>query len=386
MILDKYEEAALLGEHGEIMQMAYRVLVSAGEAADASRLIPVKWVHLSGVNYNTIGDAGEEFLRSIRDRARVRVWTTLNPMGYDRDHVGSYDLDQNFIEKQESIRESYRRMGVVTSFSCVPYDIFDMPPQDSQVALAESNAAIHANTFDGLKTNKESAFTALASALTGKSPHTSLRGESQPDAFIRMDIDDPTELDWGLLGYMSGQISENYTRVGGGMPRDRRSCKALCGGAGTSGTCARLDFGNDKPDECSDAVSFDKNQSNRILESLNTAESGDRIILGSPQLGMTEIQDLVRMMAGRKFKKECMIFCPRTVKERAISLGYAQSLEGSGCKLLADCCACLTPLLSSSDTDSVITSSVKGAYYMSKSNKIGVCLKPLRNIIRDDSA
>ncbi len=80
------------------------------------------------------------------------------------------DLDENFISKQLSIRKSYETMGVTPSFSCIPYEIFDIPKDGTQVAFAESNAAIHANSYDNLKTNKESSFSALASAITGKSP------------------------------------------------------------------------------------------------------------------------------------------------------------------------------------------------------------------------
>ena len=73
------KKSALKGEQGEIMQMAYRILIATGEATDADKLIPIEWAHLSGVNYNTIGDAGEEFLSSISKDASVRVKTTLNP-------------------------------------------------------------------------------------------------------------------------------------------------------------------------------------------------------------------------------------------------------------------------------------------------------------------
>ena len=177
MELTKEEESALKGEQGEIMEMAYRILVATGEATDAEKLIPIEWAHLSGVNYNTIGDAGEEFLAHISKDARVKVKTSLNPMGFDIDNVTNYNLDDNFISKQLSIKQSYENMGVIPSFSCIPYEIFDIPKEGTQVSFAESNAAIHANSFDNLKTNKESAFSALASALTGKSPYSSLRKE-----------------------------------------------------------------------------------------------------------------------------------------------------------------------------------------------------------------
>ena len=99
MELTRDEESALKGERGEIMQMAYRILVATGEATDAEKLVPVEWAHLSGVNYNTIGDAGEEFLSSISKDARVKVKTTLNPMGFDNDNVMNYGLDEKFYFK-----------------------------------------------------------------------------------------------------------------------------------------------------------------------------------------------------------------------------------------------------------------------------------------------
>ena len=100
-------------------------------------------------------------------------------MGFDIDSVERYGLDDDFVAKQMSIRNSYEKMGVTPSFSCIPYEIFDIPEEGTQVAFAESNAAIHANSYDNLRTNKESAFSALASALTGKSPYSLLRGEKQ---------------------------------------------------------------------------------------------------------------------------------------------------------------------------------------------------------------
>jgi len=48
-------------------------------------------------------------------------------------------------------------MGVTPSFSCIPYEVYDMPQEGTQVAFAETNAAIYANSVGKLKTNKESA-------------------------------------------------------------------------------------------------------------------------------------------------------------------------------------------------------------------------------------
>ena len=383
MELTKQEESALKGEQGETMQMAYRVLVATGEATDAEKLIPIEWTHLSGVNYNTIGDAGEEFLSNVSKNARVKVKTTLNPMGFDIDNVSNYGLDENFISKQLSIKNSYETMGVTPSFSCIPYEIFDIPEEGTQVAFAESNAAIHANSYDNLKTNKESAFSALASALTGKSPNSSLRKEETPNITINMKIKNPNELSYGMLGFFAGKVGNTSVNISGLSNMDNRQQKAMCGGMGTSGTCAKFIFG-DGDSDC-EKIDFDEKELQNVHDELNTAENGDIITLGSPQLGLEEITELTQKLKGRSFKKRCMVFTPRTVKTQMQKLGYTNELERAGCEILSDCCTCLTPLINKDNVDVVTTNSIKGAFYLKNSNGVGVNLKPLSQIIEDET-
>ena len=381
--LTKEEESALKGEQGETMEMAYRILSATGEATDAEKLVPIKWVHLSGVNYNTIGDAGEEFLSNISKDARVKVKTTLNPMGFDIDNVSNYNLDDNFISKQLSIKKSYETMGVTPSFSCIPYEIFDIPENGTQVAFAESNAAIHANSYDNLKTNKESAFSALASAITGKSPYSSLRKEDSPNMTIRMKVSNPNELTYGMLGFFAGKVGDTSVNISGLGKMDTRQCKAMCGGMGTSGTCAKFLFGEGESD-C-EKIDFDEKEMQNVHDELNTAEKGDLITLGSPQLGLEEIADLTNRLKGRSFKKRCMVFTPRTIKDQAKKIGYTNELERAGCEILSDCCTCLTPLINKKSVDAVTTNSIKSAFYLKNSNGVDVNLKSLSQIIEDET-
>ena len=385
MELTKEEESALKGEKGEVFELAYRILVATGEAINADKLVPVQWAHLSGVNYNTIGDAGEEFLSKLSKDAKFQVKTTVNPMGFDIDTVSDYKLDDDFIKKQQSISDSYKKMGVVPSFSCIPYEIFDLPQKNTQVSFAESNAAIYANSIAQLKTNKESAFSALASALTGKSPNSDLRKDDpdNPNLTIQMKIKNPNELTYGLLGYFAGKIAGSSVRISGASDLDKRSCKALCGGMGTSGQCGK--FVLDDNDNQSEKVDFDNKEMQNIFDELNTTDSGDLIVLGSPQLGLEEISDLALMLKGRAFKKRCMIFCPRAIQQQAHDLGHTNTLKRAGCEMLFDCCACLTPLINKDNVDGVITNSIKGAYYLKNSNDVKANLKPLSQIINDET-
>ena len=385
MELTKEEQAALNGEMGESLETAYRILVATGEATNAERLVPIQWAHLSGVNYNTIGDSGEEFLSKLSKDAQVKVKTTLNPMGFDFDNVSKYNLDQNFIEKQQSIRDSYIRMGVDPTFSCTPYEIYDLPEKNTQVSFAESNAAIYANSLGNLKTNKESAFSALASALTGKSPYSDLRKENtESSTTIRMKLENPNELDFGLLGFFAGKVADTSVSISGVAKPDKRSCKSLCAGMGTSGTCAKFDF-VDEEDNDSEKVDFGKEEMNNIFDELNTTESGDVITLGSPQLGLDELSDLSSMLKGRAFTKSCMIFCPRAIQNQARKLGYTNEIERAGGEILSDCCTCLTPLINKDETDAVTTNSVKAAYYLKNSTGVDVNLKSLSEIVEEDT-
>ena len=382
MELTREEEAALKGEKGETLELALRILVATGEAIDADRLVPTKWAHLSGVNYNTIGDAGEEFLSKLSQDAKVVTRTTLNPMGFDIDKVSNYNLNENFIEKQQSIRDSYEKMGVTPSFSCIPYEIFDLPEKGTQVSFAESNAAIYVNSIGHLKTNKESAFSALASALTGKTPNSESRKDNSPNITIRMKIDDPNEMTFGMLGFFAGKIADSSVSLSDVKTLDKRSCKSLCAGMGTSGTCSKFILGEE---ENSEKIDFDEKELQKIHDELNTSDRGDLITLGSPQLGLGEISDLVTMLKNKSFKKRCMVFCPRAVQQQARKLGYANELERAGCEILSDCCTCLSPLIDKKDVDSVTTNSIKGAYYLKNSNGVDVNLKPLSKIIQDET-
>jgi predicted aconitase len=381
--LTKEEEASLDGKHGETLALAYRVLVAIGEATEANSLIPIEWAHLSGVNYNTIGDAGKEFLSHLSKDAKFKVKTTVNPMGFDFDSVSKYRIDEEFIEKQRMIKNSYEKMGAVQSFSCIPYEIFDIPKEGTHVSFAESNAAIYANSVSGLKTNKEGAFSALASALTGKSPRSDLRDESnrKPNLTIRMKVENRDEMIYGLLGYFAGKVAGNSVAISETRKLDRRSCKSLCAGMGTSGRCGMFTLGEGEGEK----MDFDDKEMEKVRDELNTSESGDLITLGSPQLGIEEISDLSSMLKGRSFTKRCMIFCPRAIQGNIRKLGYDKELMRAGGEILYDCCICLTPLVDKKDVDSVITNSVKGAYYLRTSNGVDVNLKSLGQIVVEET-
>ena len=198
-----------------------------------------------------------------------------------------------------------------------------------------------------------------------------------------MKVEDPNELTYGMLGFFAGKVGDVSVNISGLGEMDNRQCKAMCGGMGTSGTCAKFIFGEGDSD--AEKIDFDEKAMQNVHDELNTSEKGDIITLGSPQLGLEEISELAGKLKGRTFEKRCMIFTPRTVKEQANKIGYTNELKRAGCEILSDCCTCLTPLIDKDNVDAVTTNSIKGAFYLKNSNGVGVNLKSLSQIIEDET-
>lgn len=380
MELARDEEKALEGNSGEALATAYRILVAIGEATGAKKLVPVKWAHISGVNYNTIGDGGMRFLEKFSASAKFAIKTTINPMGYDR--CKPEDIPQSFQERQENIASSYERMGAKPSFTCTPYEVFELPQKGTVVSFAESNAAVFSNSLLGLRTNKESALSALASSITGKTPLSDLRLEEarNPKTAIESDFDFRTELDYGLLGYFAGKaVKDSCVALNNINKLDTIQAKALCAAMGTSGSCGMFTLGG----KAKEKISFGKKEAQAVMDELSTADDADIITLGSPQLGINELKLLAKLTETKKFTRRCIVFCSRTIYNSALKIGLAGKIEKSGADFRCDSCTCLTPYVTKDRYDAVITNSVKGAYYLSKSNKVKVALKDIKTIAEE---
>jgi predicted aconitase len=380
MHLPTDEEKSLNGENGETIASAYKILLAIGIATEAEKLVPIKWAHISGVNYNTIGDAGVEFLEKFSRDAKVAVKTTLNPMGFDRNKPAN--LPENFAKQQMRIVRSYEKMGTTPSFTCIPYEIFEIPERGSAVSFAESNAALYSNSVLGLLTNKESSLSALASSVTGKAPYSDLRIEEfrHPKVTVKPTVKLMTEVDYGLLGYFAGKMIKDSCVAFDGIREkaDIINIKSLSAAIGTSGNCGMFT----SEENTNEVISYGREEINTIKDEINTAEDGNIIVLGSPQLGVNELNFLATLVENKKFLKRCMIFCPRAVYNQAANTGLIGKIEKSGGEFICDSCTCLTPLITRYDFDSVITNSIKGAYYLNHSNRTGVALKDIKSIVK----
>jgi predicted aconitase len=273
-------------------------------------------------------------------------------------------------------------MGALPSFTCTPYEVFDIPQKGTAVSFAESNAAVFSNSILGLTTNKESALSALASAVTGKTPLSDLRLEESrnPKIAVEADYDFMSELDYGLLGYFAGkEVKDSCVAFSSINKVNTIQAKALCAAIGTSGSCGMFTFG----EKAKEKIAFGKKEAQSVRDELSSANDGDIITLGSPQLGMNELKLLAELTETKKFTRRSIIFCSRAVYNNSVKIGVAEKIEKSGAEFRCDSCTCLTPYITKDKYDAVITNSIKGAYYLSRSNKVKVALKDIKTIAEE---
>jgi predicted aconitase len=390
LYLTQSEENALKGEFGEALETAYRVLVAIGRLSNAKRLIPIKWAHVSGVSYLTIGDYGLDFLQRISKirGTKFKVFTTVNPCGMDIENWDKLDIPAGYVEKQLKIIKAYQKLGIANSFTCIPYQSYHVPEKGSHVSWAESSAAIYANSILNLRTNRESAVSALASALTGKTVYSDLHVDRnrKPTMAIRVSLSKERELkgsvDYGVLGYFSGKQGSGVIEFQGiKTNRSLSESKALCASIGTVGSSGMFTVGHSRGLE---TIHFTEKEYRETFDEIADSENGEAIVFGCPQLTLEELYELSKNVPGRHFKKKCVLFCSSKIYDLANSRGYVESLEGAGATFVRDACADFTPLISSLKVNSVVTDSTKGAHYMKRVHGVKVAVKNTETILKEN--
>lgn len=383
MHLTRWEEKAYEGEYGETMESAYRVLVATGRLLGADRLIPIISAHISGVNYANIGDAGVEFLEGFSKSAKVKVKTTLNPCGIDSGKLRLFNPPREFVEKQNRIVDSYMRMGVSKSLSCIPYEIDNRPRRGSHVAWAESSASVFGNSVLGIKTNRESAVSALASAITGKTPNAGLHLDEgrRPKIVVDVQAKPFSSLDYGILGFFAGRLT--YETIGfTGIKGDATQLKALAAAVGTSGASAMFVL-LDRAPKGLERVSFTEKEISVVRDQLSADLDPEVILLGCPFYTVREVSDLARNLKGKKLRKPMFVHLSRSVYSEASKRGLVKTIEESGGEVMKDMCPSLSPTPKWKGFSRVATDSAKGSYYMKSSLKLGVNLLSVEDIVRN---
>ncbi|PWY73049.1 hypothetical protein BO70DRAFT_342104 [Aspergillus heteromorphus CBS 117.55] len=383
--LSDEDEAFLEGSHGEAARVALRIILRMADLLDAHELMDVTQVHIDGCIYH--GPGSLLFAERLRDwGGRVRVPTTLNSISIDQKRWRSQGVDVAFGEAAEKLASAYTDMGARPTFTCSPYQLDSAPKLGEQVAWAESNAVVYANSVLGARTMKYPDFLDIAIALTGRTPrggpHVDLNRRAS--LIIRappmQDIDDSL---YPLLGYHTGTIASSQIPVILGMESltpSKDDLKAFGAAFATVSSAPMFHIVGITPEATSldavinqapnvrsiDVQTRDLAQSWDNLNSASDSQPVDLISLGSPHLSLTEIRTLAALCRGRTKKDTVtmMVTCGRATRGLAQQAGLVDELATFGVEFLSDTCWCMItePTIPRS-VATIMTNSGKYAHY-----------------------
>ncbi len=246
MILTPEEQSLLAGNHGHAAQTAMQILAALGKIYEAKRTLAVRSVQIAGVSYDNLGEAGLDWLTEMADGGgTVRVPTTLNPAGMDLENWQALGIPADFAEKQLRVIDAFTRMGVTPTCTCTPYLAGNLPAAGDTLAWAESSAVCYANSVIGARTNREGGPSALAAALTGRTPEYGMHLDEnrRPGVTVEVSARLSDTSDFGALGKIIGERLEAAGRKvipwinGVGAPT-LEQLKSLCASVATYGGLA----------------------------------------------------------------------------------------------------------------------------------------------------
>ena len=382
------------GKFGKAAKKSMEILTTLGEIFEADSLIKVYGVQIAGVSYANLGEAGLEFLNELAEDGKVRVLTTLNPAGMDRENWQALGIDADFVKNQNRVIDTFAKMGMINTCSCTPYLIGNTPHYGQHIAWAESSAVCYANSVIGARTNREGGPSALASAITGKTPNYGYHKDSNRYGEILFKIKTPVlgTDQYGVLGKLIGdklvETGKKIPYIVGISDISVEELKAFCASIATYGGVALFHMERitpewneyPKPNEMSFEISKEDMLKARS-ELIDDVREIDFVSIGCPHATINEIATIAGLLRGKKVKKEFWITTARPTKKLADNVGYSKIIEDSGAKFAADTCCVVAPI--KGRFKGMMVDSAKACYYGRAKNNFKVRIGTLEQCVEE---
>ncbi len=396
MRLSTEEQAMLDGQMGTAARKSMEILTALGTIYGAEELIPVTSVQISGVSFDNLGDAGLAWLAEMAaGGGKARVLTTLNPAGMDIENWQALGIPADFAKKQESVISAFMDMGVLPTCTCTPYLSGNVPHFSEHIAWAESSAVCYANSVIGARTNREGGPSAIAAALTGRTPNYGyhLSPNRVPSMVFSVNGILKGSHDFGALGMVIGTRIETERKsvvpyIRGIKSASLEELKSLCASIATYGGVALFHMEGITPEAsqfspADEMIPVTRQNLDAAIKTLSdsSADEVDFVSLGCPHLSMNEIAHLATLLNGKKVTKEFWITTARVTRSIADQMGYSQVIEASGAKFAADTCCVVAPI--KGRFRAMATDSAKACYYAKGKNQFKTMFRSFDEVVAE---
>ncbi len=373
LILTEQEQAMLAGAEGPGVRRAMEIVTALARIYGAADLVPIRHAQIAGVSYKNLGDAGVAFLSEWADEgAKVRVPTTLNPMGMERDRWQEWGIHENFAAPQLSVIGAFTKMGVTPTMSCTPYLFPDYTPQRGDtLAWAESSAVAFANSVIGARTNREGGPSAIAAAIVGRTARYGFHLDENRRAGHIIEVRCPVRsvADFGALSYVVGKAVGNgvpwFADLAawlpslladitlGGLAGDR--LKTLGAGLAAYGAVAVYHIAGYTPEargagealirpDAARLTIDNLDEAYRVMDADPDLRQIDLVTVGCPHASLTEIAQVAEYLRGKRLATRLWVTTAAITRARAVEFGYVATIEAAGGEVVADTCAVVAPM------------------------------------------
>jgi predicted aconitase len=411
MKLTDAEQAMFDGKSGKAQAKAMDLLVRYGEALGAERLVETR--NVAGT-WNA-----SPFMRDYTKRGYDAVFSEFNLdsdetvetpnvivptcqliSGMDARNHALQNMPADVVSDSQGAEKFFGQRGVQQLATCTPYQVGIVPARGEHCAWMESSAVVYCNGVLGGRTNTEGRESTGAASITGRIPYWGFHitenryGTHLVD--VAVDVDDM--MDWGLLGYWTGEIVQEAIPVLEGRVFNPTLVKlkhfgaaaASSGGVemyhipGTTPEAPTRDaaFGTNKPRA---QLRFAAAERRLAYENLNISAKShdvDFVMLGCPHNSIEQMWAIAQLIEGKKVSAntELWVHTPSAIRDVATRSGFTKIITDAGGHVMSDTCPAISRAMPK-QTRVVATDSAKQAHYLPALTGVQMWFGSLENCI-----
>jgi predicted aconitase len=356
MRLSDEEEAILAGEFGAPRRWAIAHQIAVGEFFDAADFVQVSQAHIMA-DTESLGEAGVRFLEGLaaapEPERRVRVPAITDPRGIDFAVYRRLGQSAAMAALERRAITALSAFGVLMTDTCINYQTVMAPLRGEHVAWGDTGSVIYANSVLGARSNFEGGPSALAAALTGRTPSYGyhLAGCRRATRRFRLMVNPRDLSEWGALGGIVGEACGSYWQVplieGLAAVPGSDALKHFGAALASFGSVALFHmpgitteepvFAGPPPDPipigAADIAAF-------LARYAAPGDKLDVVVFAAPQLSLPEIAAVAGALHGRQIHPDTTVIVATSpeIKHAADRMGLTARIEAAGAVVAQGIC------------------------------------------------
>jgi hypothetical protein len=309
----------------------------------------------------SLGPDGVGFLEGLARHEpkarRVRVPTITDPRGVEFRHFKRLGQQQWMVDLEARAIAAFEALGVLMTNTCINYQTIMPAVFGEHMAYGDTGVVIYTNSVLGARSNFEGGPSALAAALTGRTPRYGFHLDRGRRGTHRFAIDfAPRELsEWGALGGLIGRTAGSYWSVpvveGIAEAPGSDALKHFGAAMASYGSIALFHMVGVTPEARDAREPWDGEppEPTRVgradLDSFFAAYRGaddkvDVVVFSAPQLSLVEMAALADHLDGRRVNPATTLLAVTSpeIKSASDRLGLSERIEAAGGLVLAGVC------------------------------------------------